>query len=235
LFGHPSNAWRCSDVKLKLRFFAALRERVGVAELEVECPEGITVEALRRDLLARYGASAGFGTKIFVAVNWDPGEATQTLHEGDEVAFLPPMSGGSDPEGSFWISEAPIDAAMVEKKVRAAGCGGIVTFVGTVRDMSREKPIRCLEYEAYPGMAEKRMRAIGGEVAARWPGARVAMAHRVGRLAIGEVAVAISVAAPHRDEAFRACRYAIDRLKETVPIWKKEFTMEGGEWVDPQP
>ncbi len=220
-------------MKLKLRFFAALRERVGLAELDLECPEGTTVEALRRDLQARYGASAGFGTRMFVAVNWDPAEVTQTLREGDEVAFLPPMSGGSDPEDSFWISETPIDGAMVEEKVRAAGCGGIVTFVGTVREVSQGKRILRLEYEAYPGMAEKKMREIGEEIAARWPGARVAMAHRVGRLSIGEVAVAISVATPHRAEAFEACRHAIDRLKETVPIWKKEFTTEGEYWVDP--
>jgi molybdopterin synthase catalytic subunit len=124
---------------------------------------------------------------------------------------------------------------MVEEKVRGAGCGAIVSFLGTVRDISRGRRIERLEYEAYPGMAEKRMIEIGETIAARWPGTRAAIAHRVGTLGIGEVAVAIAVSAPHRPEAFEACRYAIDRLKQTVPIWKKEFTVEGEYWVEENP
>ena len=219
-------------MKLKLRFFAFLRESLGLSELDIECPEGTTVDVLRHDLGVRYGASSSFGTRMFVAVNWDPAEAKHELREGDEVAFLPPMSGGSSREGSFWISETPISGALVEEKVRAAGCGGIVTFVGAVRDVSGGKRVLRLEYEAYPEMAERKMREIGEEVAVRWPGARVAMVHRVGRLEIGDVAVAIAVATPHRAAAFEACRHAIDRMKETVPIWKKEFTEEGEYWVD---
>jgi molybdopterin synthase catalytic subunit len=124
---------------------------------------------------------------------------------------------------------------MVEEKVRGAGSGAIVSFLGTVRDFSRGKRIERLEYEAYAGMAERKMAEIGETIASRWPGARVAISHRVGRLAIGEVAVAIAVSAPHRAEAFEACRYAIDRLKQTVPIWKKEFTVEGEYWVEENP
>jgi molybdopterin synthase catalytic subunit len=220
-------------VKLKIKFFASLREKLGIPETEVECRDGITVGALRSELADRYAQSGAFATSLLVSVNWEPAGDAQALRDGDEVAFLPPMSGGSPPPGDFWLSETPIDGAMVAEKVRAPACGGIATFVGTVREESRGKKIVRLEYEAYPGMAEKKMRDIGEIIAGRWPGARVAMAHRVGKLGVGEVAVAIAVATPHRAEAFEACRYAIDRLKEVVPIWKKEIAVDGEYWVEP--
>ena len=113
--------------------------------------------------------------------------------------------------------------------------GGIVTFVGAVRGESRGQPIRHLEYEAYPGMAERAMQEICDEAAAKWPGVRVAMAHRTGRLEVGELAVVVSAAAPHRAEAFEACRFAIDALKERVPIWKKEVAVDGAWWVEETP
>jgi molybdopterin converting factor subunit 1 len=222
-------------VKIRLRFFASLRERTGVSETDLECAEGTSVEALRRELGSRYGERAGFGSTLLVSVNWDPADPARVLVEGDEVAFLPPMSGGSGPAGACWLSETPITQAMVEEKVRGAGYGAIVSFLGTVRDFSRGKRIQHLEYEAYAGMAEKKMSEIGETIAVRWPGARVAIAHRVGTLGIGEVAVAIAVSAPHRAEAFEACRYAIDRLKQTVPIWKKEFSTDGETWVEENP
>jgi molybdopterin synthase catalytic subunit len=110
-----------------------------------------------------------------------------------------------------------------------------VVFVGAVRDRARGREIRHLEYEAYPGMAEREMERIADEAAERWQGARVAIAHRTGRLEIGDVAVVVAAAAPHRAEAFAACRYAIDTLKERVPIWKKEFATDGEYWVDERP
>lgn len=222
-------------MQIRLRFFASLRERTGVSEMDIECADGTTVEALRRDLATRYGDRAGFASTLLVSVNWDPADPERVLGEGDEVAFLPPMSGGSGSGGAYWISETPITQAMVEEKVRGPGCGAVVSFLGTVRDLSRGKRIQRLEYEAYPGMAEKKMAEIGESMAVRWPGTRVAIAHRVGTLGLGEVAVAIAVAAPHRAEAFEACRYAIDRLKRTVPIWKKEFAVDGEYWVEENP
>ena len=113
--------------------------------------------------------------------------------------------------------------------------GGIVSFVGTVRDRAREREIRHLEYEAYAGMAEREMQKLVDEAGRRWPGVRLAIAHRTGRLAVGEIAVAIAAAAPHRAEAFAACRFAIDTLKQTVPIWKKEVATDGEYWVDDRP
>ncbi|MFQ5457159.1 MAG: molybdenum cofactor biosynthesis protein MoaE [Myxococcota bacterium] len=217
-------------MKLKLRFFASLRERLGRAGEDFECPEGITVGKLRQQLSERYGQPDALAATLLISVNWEPAGDDEALSEGDEVAFLPPMSGGA---GAFWLSEMPINSAMVEEKVRSAARGGVVTFVGTVREESRGKKIRHLEYEAYPGMAEKKMEEIGEEITRRWPGTRVAMAHRTGKLDVGEVAVAVAVAAPHRGEAFEACRHAIDQLKARVPIWKKEFATDGAWWVEP--
>jgi molybdopterin synthase catalytic subunit len=220
-------------VKLKIRFFASLRERLGASDLDLECAEGTTVEDLRRQLAGRYAQPEAFAATLLISVNWDPVDASYPLSDGDEVAFLPPMSGGSGNRGVYWLSETPIDSSMVEEKVKAPGCGGLVTFLGTVRGESRGQQILRLEYEAYPGMAEKKMREIGEAMAERWPGIRIAMAHRVGQLEVGEVAVAIAVATPHRAEAFEACRYAIDRLKTLVPIWKKEVAVNGEYWVEP--
>ena len=120
----------------------------------------------------------------------------------------------------------------VVRRVSGRDAGGIVTFIGAVRDASRGKQIRHLEYEAYPGMAEREMQKIADEAAAQWPGARVAVAHRTGHLEIGELAVVVAAAAPHRAEAFAAARYTIDTLKERVPIWKKEVATDGESWVD---
>jgi len=220
-------------MKLRLRFFASLRERLGVAEADLECPARVTVTGLRGILSERYRVPEALVATLLISVNWEPAGDEDTLEDGDEVGFLPPMSGGAAAAGEYWLSETPIDSAMVEEKVRSPGCGGVVTFVGTVREQSRGKKIRHLEYEAYPGMAERKMEEIGEDIVRRWPGARVAIAHRTGKLEVGEVAVAIAVAAPHRGEAFEACRHAIDRLKELVPIWKKEFAVDGAYWVEP--
>ena len=133
------------------------------------------------------------------------------------------------------ITRDPLDDAAVRELVCAAthaSDGGVVTFEGVVRDHARGKRIRYLEYDAYPEMAEERMTAIATEVAARWQTDHVAIVHRIGRLEIGECSVVVVIACPHRAEAFDACRYAIDTLKTTVPIWKKEVAEDGEEWVE---
>ena len=153
----------------------------------------------------------------------------EELSEGDEVAFLPPVSGGV---GLCTISDRPLDEAEVVARVAGRDTGGVVSFVGTVRDHARGQSIRYLEYEAYPEMAEREMQKICDEALRRWPGTRVAIAHRTGHLEIGDAAVVVAACAPHRGEAFDACRYAIDTLKVTVPIWKKEVAESGEYWVD---
>jgi MoaE-MoaD fusion protein len=134
--------------------------------------------------------------------------------------------------GLFEVGELPLDPARVQAVVAHPGAGAISTFTGIVRDHTGSRATTRLEYEAFQPMAEAEMRRIGEEVTGRWPGARVAMAHRVGRLEIGEASVVIAVACPHRAEAIAACHWAIDQLKERVPIWKKEFTPEGEFWIE---
>jgi molybdopterin synthase catalytic subunit len=130
------------------------------------------------------------------------------------------------------LVDAPLDARRLEAAVVTSGAGAICTFTGVVRDTSRGRSVTHLEYDAYPEMAEKQMHAIAAEIAERWPEARVAMAHRTGRLEIGEASVVVSVACPHRAEAIAACKWGIDRLKEMVPIWKKEFAADGEVWIE---
>ena len=132
------------------------------------------------------------------------------------------------------LTAEPIDHAALTEAVRRPDCGAVVTFLGTVRDLTDGKVTVALDYEAYPGMAEKKMAEIEAETRARWPVGDMMMIHRLGRLDVGEVSVAVTVSCPHRAQAFEACRYAIDRLKELVPIWKKENWADGSsEWVDP--
>ena len=126
----------------------------------------------------------------------------------------------------------PIDARELEAAVLHSGAGAICTFSGTVRDNSRGEAVTHLEYEAYAEMAVPQMKKIGQEIQERWPEARVAMAHRTGHLEISEVSVVVSVSCPHRAEAFDACRWGIDRLKESVPIWKKEHAADGTYWIE---
>jgi molybdopterin synthase catalytic subunit len=132
------------------------------------------------------------------------------------------------------LTREPIDYHALTESVRRPGCGAVVTFLGTVRDLTNERVTVALDYEAYPGMAEKTMADIEADVRSRWPVGDIALIHRLGRLEVGEISVAVAVSSPHRAQAFEACRHAIDRLKELVPIWKKENWADGStEWVHP--
>ncbi len=130
------------------------------------------------------------------------------------------------------LTAGPIDPRAVEARVAHAGAGAVCTFHGVTRDHNLGREVGHLEYEAYPAMALPALDRIAADIAARWPGARAALVHRVGRLEIGEASVVIAVSAPHRAAAFEACRYAIDALKTTVPIWKKEVWADGEAWIE---
>jgi molybdopterin synthase catalytic subunit len=133
------------------------------------------------------------------------------------------------------LTAEPIDYHALTEAVRRPGCGGVVLFLGTVRDLTGGRETVALDYEAYPAMAEKKMAEIEEDTRRRWPVGEMALVHRLGRLGVGEVSVAVAVSCPHRAEAFEACRHAIDRLKELVPIWKRENWADGAtEWVLPQ-
>ena len=217
---------------VRVRLFGSLREAVGEKELQITLEPGAKVADLCALLEREHPPVAEMRSRLRIAVNQDLVSGDAPLADGDEVAYLPPVSGGSGAAPRCWLSEKALDVGEVIARVSGDDCGGLVTFLGAVRDHSRGQSIRHLEYEAYPPMAVAEMDRIADEAAERWPGSRVAIAHRTGHLDIGELAVVVAAAAPHRAEAFEASRYAIDTLKERVPIWKKEVTTSGEYWVE---
>ena len=219
-------------MRVAVKLFGSVREAAGIKELCVELAEGATLATLRELLAADHEIFERLGDRLAASVNFEIEPWERSLRDGDEVAFLPPVAGGA---GRCTLSERPLDPGEVVARVSGPGMGGLVTFIGAVRDQARGATIRHLEYEAYPGMAEREMEKVCEGAVQRWPEVRVAIAHRVGHLEVGDLAVVIAAAAPHRGEAFEACRFAIDTLKETVPIWKKEFAESGEYWVDDRP
>jgi molybdopterin synthase catalytic subunit len=216
-------------MQVTVKLFGSIREAADAEELAVVVPEGSTVADLRLLLTRDHPSFEEMADRLRISVNYEIVGGDRALSEGDEVAFLPPVSGGS---GSHTLSAEPLDVGSVVNRVTGPDIGGIVSFIGTVRDTSRGHSIRHLEYEAYPEMVEREMERILREAAQRWPGTRVAVAHRRGRLGVGEIAVVVAAGAPHRGDAFAAARYTIDTLKEQVPIWKKEVTADGEYWVE---
>ena len=208
-------------MKVRVRLFAGLRERAGTAERDLELPEGALVE----DVWAPLGLGAE-PAGLAYAVNRTYVERCRPLTEGDEVAIIPPVSGGD-----FRLTEEPIDVGAVVAETADPGAGAIATFLGTTRARSRGRTVRYLEYEAYGGMAEAEMARIAEELARKHQLTKVAITHRIGRVEIGEMSVAIAISAPHRGAALAACKEAIDTLKETVPLWKKEVYEGGEEWI----
>jgi len=212
--------------------FAALREAVGQKQLDLELPADATLAELMARLEREHELLARYRGRLLVSLNEERAPLETQLGEGDEIALLPPVSGGSE---RAWIDTQRLSMDALLAEVTAPTMGGVVTFTGVVRNQARGAEIDHLEYESYAPMAERELRKITDAVAARWPQVRLALAHRVGRLEIGDAAVMIAVAAPHRAEAFEACRFAIDTLKKTVPIWKKEFATSGAYWVEENP
>ncbi len=223
-------------MRITLRYFAGVREALGRSEDSREVAPGATVGALLADLAEARPALAAARRSLMVMVNQEYARDDRVLNDGDEVALIPPVSGGSgSPEeaagGPYRVQAAPLDPREVETAVAADAAGAIVTFTGTVRGEARGREVVALEYEAYPAAAERMLRQIGGEIAERWGIERIAIVHRTGRLEVGEASVVIAVAAAHRGEAFAACQYALDRLKEIVPVWKKEHYRDGTAWI----
>jgi molybdopterin synthase catalytic subunit len=225
-------------MEIHIRYFASLREIVGRSEETLAVSEAARVSDVRTVLLERYPRLQPVIDRCICAVNRSYVPAETTLHAGDELVFIPPTGGGAQQEGDIimepliQLTHEPLDRNALVAAVSHPGVGGIVVFEGVVRDNARGKQVRYLEYDVYKEMAEQQIRAIIAEAARRWGVERVAVAHRFGRLEIGEASVIIVVASPHRGEAFDACRYIIDTLKTTVPIWKKEVSTDGEAWVE---
>jgi molybdopterin synthase catalytic subunit/molybdopterin converting factor small subunit len=206
-------------VTVRVRLFAALRERAGWSERELD---GVA-------RVADVWPALGLGNEppgLLYAVNREYAPPERELADGDEVAIIPPVSGGA-----FRLSDAPLSLDAVVDEVRSDEAGAIATFVGTTRVHSRGRTVTHLEYEAYQGMAEDVMAQIADELRRRYELCDVAIHHRVGPVGIGEPSVVIAVSAPHRQDALAACKDAIDALKETVPLWKKEVYEGGEEWI----
>ncbi|MEA2514451.1 MAG: MoaE-MoaD fusion protein [Thermomicrobiales bacterium] len=219
-------------MRIRLRYFAILREALGRSEETREVADETTAGELFDLIATEVPRLAGLKRSVMLMVNQDYVSGDHRLRDGDELALIPPVSGGSDAGGRlFRVTTDPLDAREVEDAVADPSTGATVTFTGTVRDHARGKGVTALDYEAYPPAAEKMLERIGDEIRERWEIERVAIVHRYGLLQVGEASVVIAVSSPHRDEAFAACRHAIERIKEIVPIWKKEHYSDGAVWV----
>jgi len=205
-------------VTVRVRLFAGLRERAGWSQREVDAQS-----------VAEVWDALGLGDQpngLLYAVNKEYATRDRALVDGDEVALIPPVSGGA-----FLLSEEPLSLDRAVGEVRDDEAGAIATFTGTTRIQSRGRTVTHLDYEAYEGMAEQVMAEIAGGLSARYELSGVAIHHRVGRVGIGETSVVIAVSAPHRQDALAACKDAIDELKGRVPLWKKEVYEGGEEWI----
>jgi molybdopterin converting factor subunit 1 len=218
---------------VKVLFFGILKDMVGKAEEWLEVPPGTTLGSLFSSYSQRYETLEGKRPSILFARNREFATPDTALCDKDEVAFLPPVSGGSVDDGHiFAIVREPIDARQLVEKLQRPEDGAVVTFEGIVRNNTSGRPTAYLEYECYPGMAQEQMARIGREIAAKFAVGRIGMIHRLGRLEIGEASVVVVATAPHRKPAFEAALEGINRLKREVPIWKKEFFADGAVWVD---
>jgi MoaE-MoaD fusion protein len=217
-------------MKIQVLYFAVFRERLGLAEEALELRPGASVSDAIAALAERHPPIAALRGRFRVARNQAFALDHEPLAEGDELALIPPVAGGSEARYARVLS-APLSLDRCVAQVSSPEDGGLVTFSGMVRRHSRGATIDHLEYEAYGEMAVREMLRLIEQIEAEVPGSRIAVEHRVGRLAIGDLAVVIAAAAPHRAEAFAACRAMIDRLKDSVPIWKKEIGTNGEEWI----
>jgi len=228
-------------VRIRVLFFGVLRDIVGVREDLVEIPDGARLDSVFEHYAGRFPRLREMSASLVLALNQSFSEPSAPLSEGDEVAFLPPVSGGSavftqqieDPAGHFFgITRDPLEGGLLRSRLLRGEDGAVVLFEGVTRNNTKGRPTRYLEYECYEAMAIKTMARIGCEIAHAFPISRIGMIHRLGRLEIGEASVIVAASAPHRKAAFDAALEGINRLKKLVPIWKKEYFADGEVWVD---
>jgi MoaE-MoaD fusion protein len=219
-------------VHIQVLYFAVLRERVRRDGEPLDLPAGATVAAARSALAEAHPEIAPLLSRVQTAVNRQMVGPEHVLADGDELALIPPVAGGAGPGArKIAVSPSPLSLDEVVAAVAGPEQGAVVTFTGNVRRHGQQPNVARLEYEAYGAMAEEVLAAIAAELEAEHPGTRVAIHHRTGTLAVGETAVVIAASAPHRAEAFDACRAAIERLKARAPIWKKEIGEDGAVWI----
>lgn len=230
-------------MQITVLFFGSVKDIVGRSKETIVLEEGSNIGRLFDICAARFPRLTEHASSILFSRNREFTSRSECLQEGDEVAFLPPVSGGAPGETEnfgerveekniYRLTRDPIDTRALIEKLRRGEDGAVVVFEGVVRNHSGNRATLFLEYEAYEPMALEKMRAIIAEVQQKFPVDRVGIVHRLGRLQIGEASVVIVVTSAHRHPAFEACHYAIDRLKRIVPIWKKEFFADGAVWVE---
>ncbi len=234
-----------SSVRIRVLFFGVVRDIAGLREESLEVPAGSRLESVFEHYASRHPRLREMSKSLVLALNERFSEPGAALAEGDEVAFLPPVSGGAgpappaflheiaDPAGHFFaLTRDPIDPRALVARLQQDEDGGVVTFEGVTRNNTKGRATRYLEYECYQPMAIKVMAQIGCEIAHAFPISRIGLIHRLGRLEIGEASVVVVATAPHRKAAFDAALDGINRLKRIVPVWKKEFFTDGEVWVD---
>jgi len=229
-------------VRIRVLFFGALRDVAGVREDLLDLPAGARLGSVFEYYIGRFPSLKPMAPSTVLALNHEFASSSTALADGDEVAFLPPVSGGAGcytheiadtATGNFFaLTRDPIDGGAIAKKLLRGEDGAFVNFEGVARNNTKGRPTRFLDYECYEPMAVKMMAQIGAEIAAGFAIGRIAMVHRLGRIQIGETSVSVVVTAPHRKPAFDAALEGINRLKRLVPVWKKEYFADGEVWVD---
>ncbi len=214
---------------ITVRLFARLAELAGVRETSLDIGEGLTAGDAYELLSRQHPTLGGFADSVMFARNQEYVPAETSLAPGDELALIPPVSGGDE---LFEVTAEPLDPQRVVEAVRRNEAGAVALFYGIVREQNLGRRVLYLEYDAYPEMAINVMREIAAEVRAQWPVSEIAVQHRIGRLEIGDTSLLVAVSSAHRREAFEACHAYVDRLKERVPIWKKEVFEGGEEWIE---
>ncbi len=218
-------------MRIRVLFFGVLRDVTGLREESIDVAEGGMAAGVFEYYSSKFPRLGEMSQSIVLAVNQKFCAPSVPLSDGDELAFLPPVSGGSD-DNLFALTREPIDAAALARKILKDEDGAMVTFEGVTRNNTKGRATRYLEYECYEAMAVKTMAEIGAEIARSFQITRIAMVHRLGRVEIGETSVVVIATAPHRRPAFEAALEGINRLKRLVPVWKKEYFVDGEVWVD---
>jgi molybdopterin synthase catalytic subunit len=219
-----------TTITITVRYFAMLRELLGKSGEHLEVPAGTTAGEVYTLVTGDNPRLARLQRSLMLMVNEDYVRGDRVLDAGDELAFIPPVSGGEHLP-MFRVTSDPLDPRAVEALVASDDAGAICTFTGTVRNHARGREVIALDYEAYVPAAEKQLRVIGDEITERWPGVRTAIHHRTGYLEPGVASVTIACSSAHRAAAFAAASHAIERIKEIVPIWKKEHYADGSTWI----
>jgi molybdopterin synthase catalytic subunit len=222
-------------VKVALHLFASVREAVGAREVRLELADGATIDDLKRRLAVEYPRLVPMLATTVFAIDDEYVPFEERLHDGAEIALIPPVSGGSG-DGLFRVTHEAMNADDLVKLVRRDEAGAVALFYGDVRNHSEGRSVERLEYEAHESMALRKMREVAAETKQRFPDVcGIGVWHRIGTLEIGETSLLVAVSSPHRKDAFEACHWCVDRIKEVVPVWKKEHWSDGSAWVEGHP